>query len=55
MASAEATASHPKCTACGFHHPKYGQEDLHQKCPDCGRLFPSKIGLEFHQKTHKRA
>ncbi len=54
MASAEVEPSHPKCSVCGFHHPKFSSEtDLHQRCGECGRVFPSKIGLEFHQQTHK--
>ncbi len=54
MASAEVEQSHLKCSVCGFHHPKFSEADLHQRCGECGRAFPSKIGLEFHQRTHKR-
>lgn len=54
MDSAEVSSTHPKCPVCGFHHPRFSEGDLHQKCPDCDRVFPSKIGLEFHRKTHKR-
>jgi len=54
MASAEVASDPPKCSVCGFHHPKFTEEDRHQKCGECNRTFPSKIGLEFHQRAHKK-